>query len=606
MVNVIAEIGINHKGNIQNAKRLIKIAKDANCWGVKFQYRNINTFYKTTNEIGDEILIDEMKRVDLSIKELDELIDYSKLNSIKIGISFFRVSDIKNLSKIIKKFDFYKVPSAEATNVDLIDKLLKYKKPVMVSTGGHVLKDLKDSLSRYKKKNLILFHCVANYPVKLGAQNLNFIKSLKKIGFPDVGYSSHDINYEVCLLAISLGIKWIERHLTLDSDGDGLDDSSSSEGSDFIKLNNFIRFYDDIFGQKQRIPNQGEKLNMQNLGTGLYLKKNIKKNTTIKKSDYEIKAPRAGLSFGSFILKYSKKKLKVDLNKGNTIKAENFENIKRISTKKTHEFAIKNNIGIPVRLYDFNILSKLIPIKNYEFHLSYKEVFSDKLNHVTDFINEADSFSIHLPDYLSGNRIVDPISENITTRNDSRKMISKVIEFVKKIEDKTFKKVPLVGSFSQTNGRDKVDLLDDLFEYLKGNKLSKYEILPQWLPVYAWYFGGSVKIDLFNSYQDIQYLKRNNISICLDICHLVLSANYYKKKWNRWFDQLCPLSKHFHLADAEGIDSEGLQIGSGDIKDFSNIISKKGMKIIEVWQAHHNNGYGFTKALSILHNQKYK
>lgn len=154
MVNVIAEIGINHKGNIQNAKRLIKIAKDANCWGVKFQYRNINTFYKTTNEIGDEILIDEMKRVDLSIKELDELIDYSKLNSIKIGISFFRVSDIKNLSKIIKKFDFYKVPSAEATNVDLIDKLLKYKKPVMVSTGGHVLKDLKDSLSRYKKKKL--------------------------------------------------------------------------------------------------------------------------------------------------------------------------------------------------------------------------------------------------------------------------------------------------------------------------------------------------------------------------------------------------------------------------------------------------------------------
>jgi len=606
MVNVIAEIGINHKGSLQKAKKLIKIAKDANCWGVKFQYRNIKTFYKNTNEIGDEILIDEMKRVDLSVKELDTLISYSKLKSIKIGISFFRVSDVENLSKIIKKFDFYKVPSAEATNIELIDALLKYKKPVMVSTGGHTLSHLKDAFSKYKNKNLILFHCVANYPVKLGAQNLNFIKSLKKIGFPNVGYSSHDSDYEVCLLAISLGIKWIERHLTLNKNGDGLDDSSSSEGSDFIKLNNFIKFYDDIFGKKYRIPNQGEKLNMQNLGTGLYLKKNIKKNTIIKKNDFEIKAPRLGLSAGSFISKFSKKKITSNLKKGDAIKALNFDSIKKIDIEKSYEFAIKNSIGIPVRLYDFSFLSKLIPIKNYEFHLSYKEVFSEKLNHILDFINENDNFSIHMPDYLFGNRIVDPISENKIIRNDSRKMIGKVIEFAKKIEDKTSKEIPIVASFSQTNGRNKTDSLDDLFEYLKGDKISKYKILPQWLPVYGWYFGGSVKIELFNSLEDIKYLKKYSIEICLDICHLALSANYYEEKWEKWFDHLYRLSNHFHLADAEGIDNEGLQIGSGNIENFSNIINRKGMKIIEVWQAHHNNGYGFIEALNILYNQSYK
>tara|TARA_B100001057_G_scaffold501148_1_gene621098 strand:- start:6067 stop:7890 length:1824 start_codon:yes stop_codon:yes gene_type:complete len=603
MVNVIAEIGINHKGNLGEAKKLIKIAKDANCWGVKFQYRDIKTFYKNTNEIGDEILIDEMKRVDLSIKELDTLINYSKLNSIRIGISFFRVRDVENLSKIIKKFDFYKIPSAEATNIELIDVLLKYKKPVMVSTGGHTLRHIKDALSKYKNKNLTLFHCVANYPVKLGAQNLNFIKSLKKIGFPNVGYSSHDSDYEVCLLAISLGVKWIERHITLNKNGSGLDDSSSSEGSDFIKLNNFIKFYDDIFGKKYRIPNQGEKLNMQNLGTGLYLRKNIKKNSIIKKKDFEIKAPRLGLSVGSFLSKFSKKKITSNLKEGEAIKAENFQRIKKINIEDFCEFAIKNSIGIPVRLYDFNSLSKLIPIKNYEFHLSYKEVFSDEFKNILNFVNEDDNFSIHMPDYLSGNRIVDPISENKNIRNDSRKMISKVIDFTNKIKDKTSREIPIVGSFSQTNGRNKSDLLDDLFEYLKGDKLSKYKILPQWLPVYAWYFGGSVKIELFNSLEDIEYLKKYNIEICLDICHLVLSANYYEVKWNKWFRQLQRLSKHFHLADADGVDNEGLQIGSGNIKNFSNIINKKGMKIIEVWQAHHNNGHGFIEALNILNKQ---
>jgi sialic acid synthase SpsE/sugar phosphate isomerase/epimerase len=606
MVNVIAEIGINHKGSFKNAKRLIKIAKNANCWGVKFQYRNINTFYKKIHEIGDEILIDEMKRTELSVKELQALIDYAKSNSIKIGISLFRISDIKKLLKIIKKFDFYKVPSAEAINLDLIDELLKYKKPVMVSTGGHKYEDLKYAFSKYKNKNLILFHCVANYPVKLGDQNLNFIKSLKKIGFANIGYSSHDTDYEVCLLAISLGIKWIERHLTLNKDGDGLDDSSSSEGSDFLRLNQFIKFYKDIFGKEKRIPNQGEKLNMQNLGTGLYLKKNIKKNNIITKSDFEIKAPRLGISVGSFICKFSKKKIVENLHKGEAIKAQNFEDKKKINTKIIYEFAISNSIGIPVRLHDFNILSKLIPIKNYEFHLSYKEVFSKNLSQILDSINKDDNFSIHMPDYLFGNRIIDPISENKNTRNDSRKMIDRVVAFANKIENKIQKKVPIISSFSQDNDRNKFDLLDDLFEYLKSKKLSKYEILPQWLPVYGWYFGGSVKINLFNSFHDIQYLKKNNFKICLDICHLVLSANYFEEKWEKWLNHLYPLASHFHLADADGIDSEGLQIGSGCIKDFSSIIEKKGMKIIEVWQAHHNQGYGFNKALNILHKQNYK
>ena len=122
--------------------------------------------------------------------------------------------------------------------------------------------------------------------------------------------------------------------------------------------------------------------------------------------------------------------------------------------------------------------------------------------------------------------------------------------------------------------------------------------------MYAWYFGGSVKINLFNSFEDIEYLKKHSINICLDVCHLVLSANYFGKKWQDWFKDLYPLAQHYHLADAEGIDGEGLQIGKGDIKNFSNFLKPKKMKIIEVWQAHHNKGYGFVEAISLLSKQK--
>ena len=603
LVKVIAEIGINHKGSLKEAKKLINIAKNTNCWGVKFQYRNIKNFYKSTNEIGDEILIDEIKRVKLSLKDFILLINHSKKINIKIGISFFKVEDIKDLSSIINKFDFFKVPSAEAINVDLIDSLIKYKKPVMVSTGGHLLDEIKKNLIKYKDKKLVVFHCVANYPVKLGAQNLNFIKGLKKIGFSNIGYSSHDSDYEVCILAIGLGIGWIERHLTLDKNGDGLDDSSSSERHDFEKLNSFINFYDDIFGRENRIPNQGEKINIQNLGTGIYLNKNINKNSLINRNDIEIKAPRIGLSVGTFISKYQKKKIKLNMKKGEALKEENFKTFKNLDHSKIFQFAIENNIGIPVTIYDFLSLSKLIHIKNYEFHLSYKEVLSNDLYNILKIIHHEDRFSIHMPDYLSGNRIIDPISENSSTLKDSRILINKVIELAKKIEDKTSKKVPIISSFSQTNNRSSYEVLDDLFSYLKNNQLEKFEILPQWLPVYAWYFGGSVKLNLFNSLNDINYIKKNNIKICLDVCHLALSANYYNEKWQNWYGKLDPFSRHYHLADAEGIDGEGLQIGCGDIKSFSNILNQKGMKIIEVWQAHHNNGQGFIKALNILYKQ---
>ena len=606
MINLIAEIGINHKGSFAKAKDLVDQAAMAGCWAVKFQFRDVDSFYKSCSEIGDEILLQEIKRTNLTVQELTDLALHAKSLGLKAGVSFFRYQDFQIMGAGVSFFDFFKVPSAECTNHILIEKLLDTGKKVMVSTGGHSLIDVKKALFQFIGKDLVIFHCVANYPTKLGSQNLNFIHDLKDIGFDHVGYSSHDEDFENCIIAMSMGVQWIERHLTHDVSGCGLDDSSSSEITDFIKLKSFSLQMNNILGERNRLPNQGEILNMQNLGTGLYSKLKIIKGSTSILTNFEAKAPRVGLSTGDYLLYYQNKALKVDLNVGEALSIRHFQEEKVFDSPTLFNFASKNKIGIPVRLHDFEDFSSKIKTGVYEFHLSYGEVLSDNLHKIIDSIDSEDFISLHLPDYLSGNRVIDPISDNLNTRNDSQLIIQRSLDFAKALSDKTNKKIPVVGSFSQRSNRGRYEVLDDLFSYIDSNESDGINIYPQWLPIYAWYFGGSVKLELMNSEKDINYIVKHSRKICLDLCHLALSAKYFNSNWKDWYKLLKPFIGHLHFADSQGVDGEGLDIGEGDIGDFSIFLDVPKMKIIEVWQGHHNEGLGFMKALDKLFEQEYK
>jgi len=601
---IIAEIGCNHNGDLEEAKSLVRQAASANCWGVKFQFRNVSTFYQSSNEIGDEILSAEIARTDLAIKDLVSLADLARSLGMKSGMSFFRVEDYRVFGPACNSFDFFKVPSAECTNYELIKSLLETKKQVMVSTGGHSVTKIEDTLTKFIDKNLIIFHCVPNYPTKLGAQNLLFINKLKELGFKEVGYSSHDEDIEVCLMAMAIGAKWIERHLTNDVNGKGLDDSSSSEIKDFKLLDKYARNMSDIMGDKNRLPNQGEILNMQNLGTGMYAKKHGTNLLSHSLSDFEIKAPRVGMSVGEYLQDYKDKPLFVNLNKGEALSKRHFTKVTSYNKDELSVFAKQNLVGIPVRLHDIDKYRELINTGVYEFHLSYTEVFSEGLLDSVSKVNKDDHISIHLPDYLEGNRIVDPISTDPQTRSDSRELIKRTQEFAKYISDKINKHIPIIGSFSQRCGRKREEVLEDLFNYLGTTNANEYKIYPQWLPVYAWYFGGSVKLDLFNHQEDIDYVNKHQLDVTLDLCHLSLSAEYSKESWLDWYNQLKGRIGHFHLADAEGVDGEGLDIGSGNIGDFSIFLDSEKIKVIEVWQGHFHDGVGFLKALDTLNKQK--
>ncbi len=605
MVMLIAELGINHKGELSIAKDLINEAKESNCWGIKFQYRKIETFYATAQEIGDEILLDEIIKTKLSIDELIELSDFARGLGLKVGISFFRIEDFNDLSEYLDYFDFFKVPSAEAINIPLINALTLTKKTVMVSLGGHYLEQIIDAFKYINKDQLVVFHCVANYPAKIGSQNLLFLNKLKEIGFKNTGYSSHDEDYEVCFLAASMGINYIERHLTKDISGDGLDDSSSSEASVFQRLGKVLNNIDLIMGDELRVPNQGEKLNMQNLGTSLYAKNNITKGSYLSLDDLIIQAPRKGISVGEFLLDYKDKKVTKDIGSEDPIQSLDFEDAEEPLTLDILSFASKNKIALPIRLYDYEFYFNNLNTNFFEFHLSYGEVLSDNLFELLKSNDlQGKNFSIHLPDYIHGNRIIDPTSDDIVIRKESVDLITRVINFSNKLEDISGNIVPIVGSFSESRSSSKRENLDRIFNFLDTSQGGSGKILPQWLPVYAWYFGGSAKLDIFNSLGDINYIEEYNRKICLDICHLVLSANYYNCDPMDWYDRLKKYSSHIHIADAVGVDGEGLQLGQGQLKKYKKFLEIDAMKVLEVWQGHHNHGNGFIKAIRYLYNEK--
>ena len=124
--------------------------------------------------------------------------------------------------------------------------------------------------------------------------------------------------------------------------------------------------------------------------------------------------------------------------------------------------------------------------------------------------------------------------------------------------------------------------------------------MPQWLPPIAWYFGGSVRLNAMNDVPSAELISEHGLPVCMDICHLLMGSNVFGFSARELMTRLQPNIQHLHIADATGVDGEGLAIGEGEPGNL-NVIRKAldmdCMKVIEVWQGHLDNGAGFRKAL---------
>lgn len=253
-VFVIAEIGINHNGDLDIAKKLIDAAVDAGCDAVKFQKRTLDAVYTqeelatprnspwgTTNrqqkqglEFGD----DEYKAIETYCKS--------------VGIEwFFSAWDVE-AQRQMRKFDynFNKVASARISHDGLLKEIASEGKYTFISTGMATMKEIENAVSIFTAANcpFELMHCVSTYPAKTDDLNLKCIDTLRKKFNCKVGYSGHETGLATSLAAVALGATSLERHITLDRTMYGSDQAASVEPQGFRKLVRDIRTVEGAMG----------------------------------------------------------------------------------------------------------------------------------------------------------------------------------------------------------------------------------------------------------------------------------------------------------------------------------------------------------------------
>ena len=256
---LIAEIGINHNGDIEIAKKLIDFAQEARFDAVKFQKRDINSVY--TKEFLDgyrespwgKTQRDQKLGLEFNEKEYKLIDDYCRKKKIQWFASAWDI----NSQKFLRKFDlkYNKVASAMLGNFPLLREIASEKKYTFISTGMSTLEEIDKVVKLFKdhKCPFELMHCNSSYPMSDSDANLSCIKLLKEKFNCDVGYSGHENSLiGVSIIAVALGATSVERHITLDRAMYGSDQAASIEAKKLKILGDMIRNVKSIIGDGKK------------------------------------------------------------------------------------------------------------------------------------------------------------------------------------------------------------------------------------------------------------------------------------------------------------------------------------------------------------------
>ena len=251
---IIAEIGINHNGDMETAKKLIDVSVDSGADAVKFQKRTIELVYSkdmldSPRESPWGTTQREQKNgLEFGYDDYLEIDRYCKSKNIKWFASAWDLESQKFLQQF--DLDYNKIASAMIVYDDLLKMVASEKKHTFISTGLSTLEDVENAVDIFKAADcpFELMHCVSTYPMKEENANLNTISTLKEKFNCNVGYSGHESGLAVSYAAAALGISSLERHITLDRSMYGSDQSASIEPSGFKMLIGAVRKIESAMG----------------------------------------------------------------------------------------------------------------------------------------------------------------------------------------------------------------------------------------------------------------------------------------------------------------------------------------------------------------------
>ncbi len=260
MTFITAEIGINHNGSIEIAKKLIDVASSAGCDAVKFQKRNVEKVYlKKVLDTYRESMWGTTTReqklgLEFSEKQYTKIDQYCKKKKILWYLSCWDVGSQIQMRKFKTKYN--KVASAMLLHTKLLETIAEEGKYTFISTGMSTMNEISNAVKIFRNHDcpFELMHSHSAYPMPPHEANLKMIQTLGKKFKCKVGYSGHEISsYSICLAAVLLGATSIERHITLDRSMYGSDQAASLEHSGLVRLVRDTRELDFILGNGKKI-----------------------------------------------------------------------------------------------------------------------------------------------------------------------------------------------------------------------------------------------------------------------------------------------------------------------------------------------------------------
>lgn len=308
-VLIIAEAGVNHNGDITQAKKLIDAAAEAGSDYVKFQTFKASKLvtkaaeradYQNSNTGDSDSQFEMLRKLELSEDAHLELISYCESKSIKFLSTGFDLDSLEFLNNI--GINLFKIPSGEITNLPYLRKIASFNKPVIMSTGMASITEVQEAFEvliqgGLTKNGISIVHCNTEYPTPMEDVNLKAMNDIGKRMDVEIGYSDHTLGIEVPIAAVALGATVIEKHFTLDRTLPGPDHRASLEPDELKAMVIAIRNIEKaISGSGTKEPSPSEIKNKTVARKSIVATRAIKKGEELSESNLGIKRPGTGVS----------------------------------------------------------------------------------------------------------------------------------------------------------------------------------------------------------------------------------------------------------------------------------------------------------------------
>ena len=610
---VIAEIGNNHNGDLELARRLVDAAIDAGADCVKFQLRNREQLYRSapgeegSEDLGVEYIQDLLNKVELTQEQHRELREYCRQRDVLYLCTPWDESSVDALAG----FDVpaLKLASADLTNPYLIRKAASLGKPLILSTGMSYEAEIERAIALLHELGVdfALLHCNSTYPAPDSDIHLRYIERLREL-HPVVGYSGHERGIAISLAAVALGAKVVERHITLDRMMEGPDHAASLEPAEFRALVDGIRQIELAlpWTGPGRQPSQGELLNRENLGKSVIAACPITAGQTFSEANLRVASPGQGLAPYRLVELLGRTAHR-DLRKGDFLFESDIS--AQVQPRRTYDFALL--WGVPVRYHDFRQYLKVIEPDLYEFHLSYRDLSLQPAQYLEKV--DCRRLVVHAPELFENSELLDLTSDDPDYRKRSIDNVRRVVEAAESIRaffphaDSALI-VGNVGGFSMDAPLplERRDVLYQRYvESCAQIDFGSTELIPQNMAPFPWHFGGQRHQNIFMMPDElVAKAEALKLRYCIDLSHLQMTCNHFELDFQQALQSLLPHAAHLHVGDAKGSNGEGVLMGTGDIDwpaAWRKICAYPDLSFIpEVWQGHKDHGAGFWTALEFL------